>query len=129
MNGDLCPFPSHLLGTSPEGRDTPGRLLLGEQATLAVAVAVGADRELLELANSDDLGLPAAVFTRDLARAFHLAERLQVGQVIVNDTTDYWDINMPFGGAGGKRSGWGRIGGKWTLMDMSDVRTAVIDLS
>ncbi len=95
---------------------------------LPITVA-GGDRELLELANSDDLGLQAAVFTRDLARAFHFAERLQVGQVIVNDTTDYWDINMPFGGAGGKRSGWGRIGGKWTLMDMSDVRTAVIDLS
>ncbi len=95
---------------------------------LPITVA-GDDPELLELANSDDLGLQAAVFTRDLARAFHFAERLQVGQVIVNDTTDYWDINMPFGGAGGKRSGWGRIGGKWTLMDMSDVRTAVIDLS
>jgi acyl-CoA reductase-like NAD-dependent aldehyde dehydrogenase len=96
---------------------------------LLPVTAADDDRELLELANQDDLGLQAAVFTRDLARAFHFAEELQVGQVIVNDTTDYWDINMPFGGAGGKRSGWGRIGGKWTLMDMSDVRTAVIDLS
>ncbi len=87
------------------------------------------DRQLLDLANSDALGLQAAVFTRDLGRAFHFAEHLQVGQVIVNDTTDYWDINMPFGGAGGKHSGWGRIGGKWTLMDMSDIRTAIIDLS
>ncbi|MGH7642223.1 MAG: aldehyde dehydrogenase family protein [Candidatus Dormibacteria bacterium] len=93
-------------------------------------VITGADdRELLSLANADQLGLQAAVFTRDLGRAFQFAERLQAGQVIVNDTTDYWDINMPFGGAGGKRSGWGRIGGKWTLMDMSDIRTAVIDLS
>lgn len=95
---------------------------------LPITVAAD-DRELLELANADDLGLQAAVFTRDLARAFRFAEQLQVGQVIVNDTTDYWDINMPFGGAGGKHSGWGRIGGKWTLMDMSDIRTAVIDLS
>lgn len=87
------------------------------------------DDALLELANADALGLQAAVFTKDLARAFRFVEQLDVGQVIVNDTTDYWDINMPFGGAGGKRTGWGRIGGKWTLMDMSDVRTAIIDLS
>ncbi|MGH7691518.1 MAG: aldehyde dehydrogenase family protein [Candidatus Dormibacteria bacterium] len=87
------------------------------------------DAELLALANADNLGLQAAVFTRDLGRAFHFAEHLEVGQVIVNDSTDYWDINMPFGGAGGKHSGWGRIGGKWTVMDMSDLRTTVLDLS
>ena len=49
--------------------------------------------------------------------------------MVVNDTTDYWDINMPLGGAGGKHSGWERVGGKWTLMDVSDVRTAILDLS
>ncbi len=36
-------------------------------------------------------------------------------------------VNMPFGGAGGKQTGWGRIGGKYTLVDMSDLRTGVID--
>jgi len=34
----------------------------------------------------------------------------------------------PFGGASGTRTGWGRIGGKYTLMDMTDLRTAVIDV-
>ncbi len=92
-------------------------------------LSAGSDDELIELANADDLGLQAAVFTTDLRRAFRYAEELEVGQVIVNDSTDYWDIAMPFGGAGGKSTGWGRIGGKWTLMDMTDVRTAVIDLS
>ena len=87
------------------------------------------DDAILELANADALGLQAAVFTSDLARAFRYVEHLEVGQVVVNDTTDYWDIAMPFGGAGGKGTGWGRIGGKWTLMDMSDVRTAILDLS
>ena len=110
---------------------TPGMAAFQEESfgpLLPVTVAAD-DAELLRLANADALGLQAAVFTRDLARAFHFAEHLQAGQVVVNDTTDYWDINMPFGGAGGKHSGWGRIGGKWTLMDMSDVRTAIFDLS
>ena len=110
---------------------TPGMAAFQEESfgpLLPVTVADD-DAGLLQLANQDALGLQAAVFTRDLARAFHFAEHLEVGQVVVNDTTDYWDINMPFGGAGGKHSGWGRIGGKWTLMDMSDVRTAIFDLS
>jgi succinate-semialdehyde dehydrogenase/glutarate-semialdehyde dehydrogenase len=93
-----------------------------------VLVADG-DDAILELANADALGLQAAVFTKDLARAFRYVEHLEVGQVVLNDTTDYWDIAMPFGGAGGKGTGWGRIGGKWTLMEMSDVRTAILDLS
>ncbi|MGH7610910.1 MAG: aldehyde dehydrogenase family protein [Candidatus Dormibacteria bacterium] len=110
---------------------TPGMAAFQEESFGPILPITTArdDQQLLELANQDRLGLQAAVFTRDLARAFHFAERLQVGQVIVNDTTDYWDINMPFGGAGGRQSGWGRIGGKWTVMDMTDVRTAVIDLS
>lgn len=35
---------------------------------------------------------------------------------------------MPFGGAGGRRTGWGRIGGKHTLLGMTDLRTAAIQL-
>lgn len=42
INGNLAPSPSHLLGTSPEGRDILGRLMLGGQATLEVALAVAA---------------------------------------------------------------------------------------
>jgi len=31
-------------------------------------------------------------------------------------------------GAGGRRTGWGRIGGKHTLLGMPDLRTAAIQL-
>ncbi|MFI1825295.1 hypothetical protein ACH41E_02410 [Streptomyces sp. NPDC020412] len=41
---------------------------------------------------------------------------------------NWLNINMPFGGAGGRGTGWGRIGGKWTLLDMTDTRTGVISL-
>lgn len=53
-------------------------------------------------------------------------EELETGQVIVNDSNGWWDINMPFGGAGGKGTGWGRIGGMYTLHDMTDLRTGAI---
>jgi hypothetical protein len=35
---------------------------------------------------------------------------------------------MPFGGAGARSAGWGRIGGKWTLLDMTGTRTGVTSL-
>jgi acyl-CoA reductase-like NAD-dependent aldehyde dehydrogenase len=85
------------------------------------------DEHAIGLANDSHLGLQAAVFTSSLKRAFTFIDRLRVGNVVVNDTTDYWESMEPFGGASGTRTGWGRVGGKWGLMDMTDLRTAVID--
>jgi acyl-CoA reductase-like NAD-dependent aldehyde dehydrogenase len=85
------------------------------------------DEEALRLANDSHLGLQASVFTSSLKRAFTFVDRLRAGNVVVNDTTDYWEALEPFGGASGTRTGWGRVGGKWGLMDMTDLRTAVID--
>ncbi|MDO5076359.1 aldehyde dehydrogenase [Corynebacterium sp.] len=94
-----------------------------------VPVIVGKDDDdLLRLANQDALGLQGAVFTKDMSRAYRFVEHLRTGQVIVNDTNEFWDINMPFGGVGGTRTGWGRIGGKHTLIDMCDLRTGVLHL-
>jgi acyl-CoA reductase-like NAD-dependent aldehyde dehydrogenase len=87
----------------------------------------GDDEEALRLANDAHLGLQASVFTSSLKRAFTFVDRLRAGNVVVNDTTDYWEALEPFGGASGTRTGWGRVGGKWGLMDMTDLRTAVID--
>jgi acyl-CoA reductase-like NAD-dependent aldehyde dehydrogenase len=63
-------------------------------------IAASTDDELLRLANQDRLGLQAAVFTRDIGKAYRFVEELAVGQVVVNDSTCWWDVNMPFGGAG-----------------------------
>jgi hypothetical protein len=91
-------------------------------------ITADSEEELLGIANSDPLGLQAAVFTQSISKAYRFVEELAVGQVVVNDSTCWWDINMPFGGAGGRRTGWGRIGGKHTLLGMADLRTAAIQL-
>jgi len=107
-----------------------GSLFATEESFGPVVPIMTADteEELLGIANSDPLGLQAAVFTRDISKAYRFVEELAVGQVVVNASTCWWDINMPFGGAGGRRTGWGRIGGKHTLLGMSDLRTAAIQL-
>jgi succinate-semialdehyde dehydrogenase/glutarate-semialdehyde dehydrogenase len=90
-------------------------------------IAVDGDDQALHVANDSYLGLQAAVYTRSLKRAFRYLDNLQVGNVVVNDSTDYWEAHEPFGGAAGTRTGWGRIGGRYTMLDMTDLRTVVID--
>ncbi|GAA1587927.1 Succinate-semialdehyde dehydrogenase [NADP(+)] GabD [Leucobacter aridicollis] len=86
------------------------------------------DDDALRIANDDPLGLQGAVFTENLSKAFRFMEEMETGQVVVNDSNGWWDVNMPFGGAGGKGTGWGRIGGMYTLHDMTYLRTGVIHI-
>ncbi|MBI2301977.1 MAG: aldehyde dehydrogenase family protein [Armatimonadetes bacterium] len=95
---------------------------------LAPVIGVKDDEEALRVANDCTLGLVSAVFTRDLNRAFRFAEGLKTGIVVVNDHTDYWELHIPFGGSSGKRSGIGRLGGKASLMEMTEVKTICIEI-
>ena len=56
-----------------------------------VPITVADDDEALTVANDSHLGLQAAVYTRSLKRAFRYLDNLQVGNVVVNDSTDYWE--------------------------------------
>src|SRR5918997_152883 len=90
-------------------------------------ITVSSDDEALAVANDSYLGLQAAVYTSSLKRAFRYLDNLRVGNVVVNDSTDYWEAHEPFGGASGTRTGWGRIGGRYTMLDMTDLKTVVLD--
>lgn len=95
---------------------------------VAPVIPVASDEEALRIANAGDLGLVSAVFTTSIRRAYRMAEGLRTGIVNINDTSNYWELHIPFGGVGGKRSGIGRLGGKHTIVSMSDVRTLCIDI-
>jgi acyl-CoA reductase-like NAD-dependent aldehyde dehydrogenase len=71
------------------------------------------DDEAVDIANDSDYGLTAAICTRDEVRASHLATRLEVGMVFVNNYTRRNFIGSPFGGV--KGSGYGREYGPETL--------------
>jgi succinate-semialdehyde dehydrogenase/glutarate-semialdehyde dehydrogenase len=88
--------------------------LLNQEETfgpVAPLLRVGGDEEILEIANRNTLGLVSSVFTRDLRRAYFFAEGLHTGIVNINDTSNYWELHIPFGGMSGKNSGIGQIGG------------------
>ena len=115
--------------TVVDGVDSSMRIAREESfGPVVPIVACDDDAAMLTIANADPLGLQAAVFTKSLSRAFTFAEGLRCGSVVVNDSTDYFESAQPFGGAGGTRTGWGRVGGMQQLRDMTDLRCTIISL-
>lgn len=94
---------------------------------VAPVIRFSTDAEAVEIANESGYGLQMSVFTSSLKRCFWYADRLRTGNVVFNDTTDYWEAHEPFGGGGGTRSGHGRLGGRFTLDDVTHLKTIAID--
>ncbi|RME67620.1 MAG: aldehyde dehydrogenase family protein [Alphaproteobacteria bacterium] len=66
---------------------TPDMAIMREESfgPLLPVAAFDSEDEAVAAANDSDYGLSAAVFSRDLARAQRVAERLDVGAVSIND--------------------------------------------
>ena len=90
---------------------TPDMKLMREETFGPVLGAAPFDdlREALRLANDTPYGLAAFVFSRDLAKSWSLADRLEAGSVWVNDIQRSRQ-DLPFGGV--KMSGMGREKGR-----------------
>ncbi|MGQ9672933.1 MAG: aldehyde dehydrogenase family protein [Candidatus Aminicenantales bacterium] len=82
--------------------------------------------EAIRLANNVKYGLHGAIFTRNLDNAFKAIRELDVGGVLVNDSTDYRIDMMPFGGV--KWSGLGREGIKFALLEMTEPKVVCFNL-
>ena len=74
--------------------------------------------EAIEKANNVNYGLQAGIFTKNVHQAFNAIHHLEVGGLIINDSSDYRIDGMPFGGV--KGSGLGREGVKFTIQDMTE---------
>lgn len=83
-------------------------------------VRVRGVEEAIACANDNEYGLSAAVFGRDLARAFNVARRIDSGICHVNAPTVHDEAQMPFGGV--KGSGMGRFGGRAGVAEFTELR-------
>lgn len=87
-------------------------------------IPVDSDDEAVAVANRSSMGLNGSVFSRDLARALALGERLEVGGVVINGTVNYRPPLVPFGGV--KMSGNGREGLGYTIEELSRPKFTVL---
>lgn len=83
--------------------------------------------EALDLANGVDYGLQAGIFTQNIDRAYAAIQRLQVGGVMINDSSDFRVDAMPFGGV--KGSGIGREGVQFSIREFSELKVVCFNLN
>jgi acyl-CoA reductase-like NAD-dependent aldehyde dehydrogenase len=77
------------------------------------------EREAVVLANDNDYGLSASVWTRDLDRSLRVAQALEVGSVFVNDWAKVYDGTEE---GGFKQSGLGRLNGVAAIEDFIEYK-------
>jgi succinate-semialdehyde dehydrogenase / glutarate-semialdehyde dehydrogenase len=114
--------PTVLTGISDDAR------LLREEifGPVAPIVAFDDEEEALSAANDTEYGLVSYLFTRDLDRALHLAERLDSGMVGLNQGV-VSNPAAPFGGV--KQSGYGREGGAEGIEEYLEVKYVGVKLA
>jgi len=93
-------------------RVTPEMEIFREEtfAPVKAIVRVQGEEQAIATANDNEFGLAAAVYTRDIARGWRVAARIESGICHINAPTVHDEAQMPFGGV--KNSGYGKFGGQ-----------------
>jgi acyl-CoA reductase-like NAD-dependent aldehyde dehydrogenase len=116
--------PTVLAGVRPDHRVARQEVF---GPVLAVIEVADLD-EALEVVNSVEYGLSAAVYTRDIGTALAAVDRIDTGIVYVNAPTIGAEIPLPFGGT--KHTGNGfREAGTRGIEQFSQVKTVYVDYS
>jgi succinate-semialdehyde dehydrogenase/glutarate-semialdehyde dehydrogenase len=77
------------------------------------------EAEAIHMANDTEFGLASYLYTRDLARAWRVAEALEYGIVGLNTGLISTEV-APFGGV--KQSGFGREGSRHGILDYTELK-------
>jgi acyl-CoA reductase-like NAD-dependent aldehyde dehydrogenase len=93
---------------------------------IAPVVTVESFEQAVEFANASPYGLLAAIFTADLERGLEFADRVRTGWVNINESSNYWESHLPFGGRAGSDSGIGRVGGNHVMQAFTELQTVVL---
>jgi acyl-CoA reductase-like NAD-dependent aldehyde dehydrogenase len=81
--------------------------------------------DAIRIANDSPYGLSGQIVTKNQARGIEIAKRLRTGSVIITTGTG-WPGGLPFGVApfgGFKQSGIGREGGKYGVLEFTEMQT------
>ena len=86
---------------------------------VAAIVRFHAESEVVRMANDTIYGLTAYFYSRDIARVWRVAERLEYGMVGINTGLISNEV-APFGGI--KQSGLGREGSRHGIEDYTEMK-------
>jgi succinate-semialdehyde dehydrogenase/glutarate-semialdehyde dehydrogenase len=133
IGGDRAPRHGSPLFFEPTVLDrVTDQMAIAREETFGPVVPIspidGAE-QALEIVDASPYGLLAAVFTEDLKRGLEFAESARAGWVNINESTNYWESHLPFGGRAGSQSGLGRVGGRHAIERLTELKTIVINLA
>ena len=60
------------------------------------------------------------------APGLEFADRVRTGWVNINESSNYWEAHLPFGGRSGSDSGIGRVGGAHVMHSFTELQTVVL---
>jgi acyl-CoA reductase-like NAD-dependent aldehyde dehydrogenase len=122
-------FPTSLYWEPTILADVPADARVAVEETfgpIAPVVTIRSLDEAISLANSSPYGLLAAIFTGNLAAGLTFADRVRTGWVNINESSNYWEAHLPFGGRAGSDSGIGRVGGPHVMHSFTELQTVVL---
>jgi aldehyde dehydrogenase (NAD+)/betaine-aldehyde dehydrogenase len=93
---------------------------------VVAASTFASTEQALALANGTDYGLIAAVWTKNLDIAHHMAEEIRAGQVYLNTYGAGGGVDYPFGGV--KKSGHGREKGFEALRAFCQTKSVILKM-
>jgi acyl-CoA reductase-like NAD-dependent aldehyde dehydrogenase len=124
--GRASGFPTDLYWQATVLSGVPTDSLVATEETfgpIAPVVAIGSLEEAIELTNASPYGLLSAIFTADLGAGMRFADAVRTGWVNINDSSNYWESHLPFGGRSGTDSGIGRVGGTHVIETFTELQT------
>lgn len=125
LGGRFCDGPGFFYQPTVLDHVAPGMVAASEETfgPAAAIMRVKNPEEALQVANSLEYGLGAALWTSDLQRAAGLARRIEAGAVFINGLVAS-DPRLPFGGI--KQSGYGRELGVHGAREFTNIKTVWI---
>jgi acyl-CoA reductase-like NAD-dependent aldehyde dehydrogenase len=115
-------WPAVLTDTRPEMK-----VMCREAFAPLVSIVVYRDfEEALRMLGDSPYGLQAGLYTQDLRKAFRAVAALDVGGVLVNDTSIFRVDHMPYGG--NRMSGIGREGVRFAVEEMTNLKFVCFNL-
>ncbi len=93
---------------------------------IVTVMRISNEDEALEISGKSRYGLDSCVFTNNFYRMWKIAKKLTVGGVTVNDLPRHGVGFFPFGGS--KESGLGREGVGYSIDEMTQLKTIVLNL-
>ena len=93
---------------------------------VAPIITVASLEDAITLTDDLPYGLMASIYTADAGTGLRYADAVRAAWVNINESSNYWETHLPFGGGGGSASGVGRVGGRYAMEALSQVRTVVL---